>query len=642
MCGIAGLIDTSRIGDGAGLRRAAAAMGDTLVHRGPDSGGVHVDADAGLALAHRRLAIVDLSPAGAQPMQSHCGRYVIVFNGEVYNSEDLRRELPGMTWRGHSDTETMLEACARWGAVAAAQRFIGMFAFALWDRSQRTLSLVRDRLGIKPLYWMHASGKFAFASELKALHALPGFAPQIDRAALSAFLRYGCVPAPATIYAGVAQLEPGKVLELRERGEPAQHAFWSLQDVVANARRSASPRSDAEATDALELLLRDCVKRRMIADVPLGAFLSGGIDSSLVTALMQVQSSARIKTFSIGFAEKSYDEAPHAKAVAHHLGTDHTELYVDEADALAVVPRLPDMFDEPFGDASQIPTYLVSQLARRHVTVALSGDGGDELFAGYSRYALAGRLRSILAAPFAVRRMLAGSIRSVPPAMLDRAASVLPVSRRPNMFGDRAHKFADLLMLPDIDAVYRRLVSYWDEPLALTHAVREAPPRHAGADGAALTDPVERMQYADILTYLPDDILTKVDRASMAVALEARVPLLDHRVVEFAWSLPMRQKLAGGTTTKWLMREVLARHVPRPLFERPKAGFALPIEHWLRGKLKDWAEDLLDERRMRAVGLIDPEPVQKAWREHQSGTRNRQYRLWAVLMFEAWRRRWAA
>lgn len=644
MCGIAGFVSPARAGDGEWLRSTISSMNDAISYRGPDHGAIEVDATTGLGLGHRRLAIVDLSPAGEQPMVSADRRFVIVFNGEVFNAEDIREDLPGIAWRGYSDTEVILEGMARWGIRPTVERLIGMFAFAVWDRRDRTLVVVRDRLGIKPLYWTRQGSLFAFASELKALVRHPDCSLSLDRKALAAYLRFGYVPGPLSIYSEAAKLQPGHILTLPWQGELRLECYWDLKEVISGARRDAAAfASDDEAADALESLLRDAVGRRMIADVPLGAFLSGGVDSSLVTALMQAQSSRPIRTFSIGFAESHYDEAPFAREVARHLGTEHTEMTVSEADALAVIPDLPTMYDEPFADSSQIPTHLVSRLARREVTVALSGDGGDELFAGYTRYKLAAQFqRKLEMAPQAVRGMAASLIRAVPPRGYDEMARFLPESVRPTMLGDKAHKLASVVDLPDIAAVYRRLVAQWPDPSLLLPGETGASAVFDGAWARAdLAEPIERMQFADALTYLPDDILTKVDRASMAVALEARVPLLDHRVVAFAWGLPMEMKIRQGRA-KWLLRKVLHRHVPASLIERPKAGFAVPIADWLRGRLRSWAEDLLDPDRMRQQGIFDPAPVTAAWKSHLEGRRNNQNPLWTILMFQAWARQWTS
>lgn len=643
MCGIAGLLDAGAIGASAQMTRSAQAMADAIAYRGPDDHGVWCNADAGVALSHRRLSIVDLSPAGHQPMISANGRFIVAYNGEVYNHQTLRRELEsrGVQFRGHSDTEVMLEAFANYGIEATVKRLIGMFTIAVWDQSERTLTLVRDRLGIKPVYWAKFGGLFLFGSELKALRAHPGWAPRIDRRATASFMRHNYVPAPYSIYEGVFKLEAGSILTLPWGGEPKITKFWDARSVASAGMADPIEGSDAEMTDRLEALLTDAVQRRMIADVPLGAFLSGGVDSSTVVALMQKANLGRVRTFTIGFDTPGFDEAPYAAAVARHLDTQHTELKVTSRDALDVIPRLADMYDEPFADSSQIPTYLVSAMTRQHVTVALSGDGGDELFAGYNRYQLASRLWGGLSLmPSALRHTLAGVIRAVSPERWSSLLSGLPARIQPAQVGDKLHKLAGVLDMPDRSAVYRRLVSHWDPQTA-------AP----GADEykGLLWDPTvaeqipgfrEQMQFLDLVTYLPDDILTKVDRASMAVALEARVPLLDHRLVEFAWRLPSTAKVRHGTS-KWLLRQVLYRHVPKELIERPKMGFGIPLGEWLRGPLRDWAETLLDEKRLREAGLVDAALVRKFWEEHLSGHRNWQYHLWDVLMLESWRQRWA-
>jgi len=641
MCGIAGFLDRTRRRSAGDPETLVRAMGEALHHRGPDDGGVWLDPEAGLALAQRRLAIVDLSPAGHQPMVSADGNWVLVYNGEVFNQEQLRPELEarGVRFRGHSDTEVILESCAAFGVAATVRRLIGMFAFALWDRRGRTLTLVRDRLGIKPLYWGQQDGLVLFGSELKALTAHPGWQPEIDRDALTAFFRFSYIPAPHSIYRGIAKLPPGCLLELAEGAAPRLERFWDGRAVVAEAgRQRFEGWSDGEATDQLEALLRDAVRRRMIADVPLGAFLSGGVDSSTVVALMQAESTRPVRTFTIGFGDPAYDEAGHAQAVARHLGTDHTELYVTPAQVQAVIPRLGQWYDEPFADASQLPTYLVSALTRRHVTVALSGDGGDELFAGYNRHALADRLWPRLARlPLGLRRVAGAGLRALPPAWWDALGAALPARWRPRQLGEKLHKLAPLLGLAGESALYRALVSQWPEPGRLVPGGHE--PQGLLWDptlAAEVPELVERMQLLDLLTYLPDDILTKVDRASMAVALEARVPLLDHRVVEFAFRLPAHFKRRHGQG-KWLLRQVLYRHLPPALIERPKMGFAVPLAEWLRGPLRDWAETLLDPGRLAQAGLIDPAPVRQLWQEHLSGRRNHQYQLWPVLMLELWR-----
>ncbi|CCG43051.1 asparagine synthase (glutamine-hydrolyzing) [Magnetospirillum molischianum] len=640
MCGIAGFRDVTPRAAGNGLGETARAMGDAIRHRGPDDWGVWTDDAAGLALSHRRLSILDLSPAGHQPMVSACGRFVIAYNGEVYNHQEMRQKLEGrgIVFRGHSDTEVIVEACAAWGVEHTVKALIGMFAIALWDRQTRCLTLVRDRLGIKPLYWAKFGGLFLFGSELKALIAHPGWTAEINRDAVSAFLRHNYVPSPLSIYQGVHKLSPGCILTVRDGAEPDITRFWDARQVVGEAVRNRSDLSDAEATDQLEALLKDAVGRRMIADVRLGAFLSGGIDSSTVVALMQAQSSQPVRTFSIGFNEKGYDEAQHAKAVATHLGTEHTELYVDPQHALDIIPRLPEWYDEPFADSSQIPTFLVSEMTRKHVTVALSGDGGDELFAGYNRYEFADSVWSKLKAiPRPLRRLGAAALKAVPPRHWDSLFSMAPARFRRGQMGDKLHKGADVLLLNDGEAFYRRLVSHWTDPDSVVVGGHE-PKGILWTDEAKTIVPdfVERLQFLDLVTYLPDDILTKVDRASMAVALEARVPLIDHRVVDFAFRLPRHMKRRNGQG-KWLLRQVLYRHVPKELVERPKMGFGVPIDAWLRGPLREWAEDLLSEASLRNHGLVDAAPIRAMWAEHLSGTRNWQYLLWDILMLQAWK-----
>ena len=645
MCGIAGFWG---IPGQRGIRRTAQAMADAIRHRGPDDSGEWCDEGAGIALAHRRLAILDLSPEGHQPMLSASGRYVIVFNGEVFNYEDLRGRLHGHGWRGHSDTEVMLAAIEAWGMEAAVRSFVGMFAFALWDRQERELCLVRDRLGIKPLYYGRCGQHLLFGSELRALRAHPAFDAEIDRGAVALLMRHNYVPHPYSIYAGIRKLPPGTTLRVnsdRELLEPMP--FWSARTVAETGTAHPLPDEPAPALEALHQLLLETVRRRMVADVPLGAFLSGGIDSSTVVALMQAQSSRRVRTFSIGFAEKDYNEAPFAAQVARHLGTDHTELYVTAAEAQAVVPRLPEYFDEPFADSSQIPTFLVSALARRQVTVALSGDGGDELFAGYPRYALANQIWGTLRhLPSMARKLAAGGIRTFSAGAWDRifrtVNALLPATLRGRRPGEQIHRFADLLSAGSRQDIYRRILSHWDPPEQVVVAAREPltvltdPRRHA-----ELSDFTQQMMFIDLVSYLPDDILTKVDRASMAVGLEARVPLLDHSVVEFAWRLPMSLRIRNGQQ-KWLLRQVLYKYVPPELVERPKMGFGMPIGEWLRGPLRDWAEALLARDRLAEEGFLDSRLVYAVWQEHVSGQRNWQYPLWDVLMFEAWLERHAA
>ena len=629
------------------LLAQAQAMSARLSHRGPDDSGVWCDEAAGIALAQRRLSILDLSPAGHQPMHSTDGRYVIVFNGEIYNHLELRERLhaehAAPAWRGHSDTETLLACFVAWGVERTLKASVGMFAFALWDRQQRALTLARDRMGEKPLYYGWQGDTLLFGSELKALKAHAAFQADIDRGALALLLRHDCIPAPHAIYRGVFKLRPGHLLRMpADAPREAQPApYWRYNEAVSAGLGEPLIATDAAATDALEAQLGASVGAQMLSDVPLGAFLSGGIDSSTIVALMQAQSDRPIKTFTIGFSENGYDEAAHAKAVARHLGTEHTELYVHPADALAVIPRLPAIFCEPFGDSSQIPTFLISQLTRREVTVALSGDGGDELFGGYNRY-LAARTtwEKAQRLPPLARRAAAGALRVVAPAtwdrLFERIKPLLPKRWHLATPGDKAQKLADVLTLSSGQAFFLNLASQWQDPASIVLGAQEPP--------TLLTTPeawphagnlAQWMMAMDAQTYLPDDILVKVDRAAMANSLETRVPMLDHRVVELAWRVPLQQKIRDGQG-KWLLRQVLYRHVPRALVERPKMGFGIPLDSWLRGPLRDWAEALLDESRLRQEGYFQPAAIRQKWKEHLSGRRNWQHQLWTVLMFQAW------
>jgi asparagine synthase (glutamine-hydrolysing) len=645
MCGIAGIVDRDVASSGEVLRAQALAMADALRHRGPDGEGVWFDAPRGVALAHRRLAIIDLSPAGRQPMSSSNARYLVSYNGEIFNYRELRHELQaaGVRFRSDSDTEVMLEGFAQWGIEATVSRLIGMFAIALWDAATQTLTLIRDRLGIKPLYYADLGRRFLFGSQLKSLAAAGGWAPALDEDSLASYLRFGYVPAPLSIFRQAAKLSPGCILTMARDKPAVITRYWDMRSVAMNglAARDVGAGDDEDAVEQLDVLLRDAVGRRMIADVPLGALLSGGIDSSTVVALMQAQSIRPVKTFSIGFREEDFDEAIHARRVAAHLGCDHSELYLEPRQAMDIIPTLADMFDEPFADPSQIPTHLVARMARAHVTVALSGDGGDELFAGYNRYFWAELLwRRLNYLPHGIRRLGAAAALRVPPRHWNRLFAFMPRGWNPAQGSDKLRKVAEILTVERPDDVYRHLVSQWHEPSSIALSGREAGGiMHDPAIGSDIPGFTERMQFFDSVTYLPDDILTKVDRASMQIGLEARVPLLDHRVVEFAWRQPLRRKVRNGTS-KWLLRQVLHRYVPAALVERPKMGFGVPIGSWLRGPLRDWAEDLLDPRQLEADGWLRPEPIRSAWREHLSGTRDWQYRLWVVLMFQQWRRQW--
>lgn len=645
MCGFVGFAGEPGALGGAALKRIVTGMADSLATRGPDDSGVWVSPETGVALGHRRLSVIDLSPAGRQPMPSASGRTVIVYNGEVYNFPEIRRELEaqGVRFRGRSDTEAVVEACEAWGAEVAAGKLIGMFAFALWDTRNRTLTLVRDRLGIKPLYWGRCGGVLFFGSQPKAFFGHPSWRPEIDRDSLAAYLRFGYVPAPRSIFRRIEKLEPGCLVEIASDGTPARRRYWDLRAIARDGAASSADLNDDDAVEALDALLRDAVKRRMVADVPLGALLSGGIDSSTVLALMQAQSSRPVKSFSIGFDETDYDEAHHAKRVAEHLGTDHTELYVSPDRARELLPAIPSSFDEPFADVSQLPTCLLSELTRRHVTVALSGDGGDELFAGYTRYAAVNGARRLVGVlPRALRGPLARVLRALPADMADTVFRIAPRAVRPRHVAGKARTLADLLDLDSADALYLRAVSMWPDPDSIVLGGREC--EDAYRDPAVSRDfPhfMDRMQFLDAATYLPDDILAKVDRASMAVSLEVRVPLLDHRVAEFAWRLPRAMKMRNGVG-KWLLRRVLDAYVPRRLTDRPKTGFGVPIGRWLAGPLREWAEDLLAEDRMRRGGYLDPAPVRDAWNAHRQGRAHFEKRIWNVLMFESWRDSWGA
>ncbi len=647
MCGIAGLLDgLNRCGNDE-LRDAALRMANALHHRGPDDVGTWADAESGIAFGHKRLSIVDLSPEGHQPMRSVCGRYVISFNGEVYNFQELRRELEGLgyTFRGHSDTEIMLSCISRWGVFAAVERFTGMFAFALWDRQERELHLVRDRMGEKPLYYGWVGKVLVFGSELKALRAYPGSRMEVDRDSLALFMRHNCVPAPHSIYKGISKVMPGTIMTVSSKNtacSPKGATYWSVRAAAERGVAEPFKGSEADAVLRLEELLKDAVKRQMISDVSLGAFLSGGIDSSTIVALMQAQSERPVQTFTVGFYEDDFNEATHAKAVARHLGTAHTELYVTPEQTLAVIPKLPALYDEPFSDASQVPTFLISELARRDVTVVLSGDGGDELFGGYTRYFLGLDIwNKIEKIPAMIRNPLARGIRLLSPdswsSLFRIMTPLVPTGLQFSNPGGKLQKLAEMLLGGTGEVMYALMGGHWNDASDLI----------IGATGSA--SPVtgsfpwnnhqlhiqESMMCADMISYLPDDILVKVDRASMGVSLESRIPLLDHRVVEFALQIPLSMKIRKRTG-KWPLRQVLSRYVPLTLIDRPKMGFGVPIDIWLRGPLREWGEHLLDEKRLLEEGFFRPDLIRKKWNDHIAGTANYQFDLWDVLMFQAW------
>ena len=644
MCGFCGFLQFDPAVEAHALTPVVRSMADVLAHRGPDDRGEWIHAPDGIALAHRRLSIIDLSAAGHQPMTSPAGRYVIVFNGEIYNFPALREELQssGVAWRGHSDTEVMLAGFDAWGIEPTIRRLNGMFAFAAWDKQDKTLHLARDRLGEKPLYYGWLGKTFVFASELKALRLHPAWKASVDRNALAAYMRHNYVPAPHSIYQGISKLPAAHYLRIgRSRSDAVPQPYWSVRN-AAEAGVASPVRGDETAAVAeLDTLLRDAVKMRTLADVPVGVFLSGGVDSSTIVGLMQAQSARPVKSFSIGFDEESLNEAVYAKAVARHLGTDHTELYVSGEEAMSVIPRLPHLYDEPFADSSQIPTVLVSQLARSEVTVALTGDGGDELFGGYVRYFWGRRVwNRIGLVPRAIRGPAGRALSAWSPekwnTVLGCIGRFLPRNALGEIRGERLHKLAEVLAVDTPDALYNGLISHWPEPEALVLGSREARTVvNDPSQWADLSDFTLRMMYLDAVSYLPDDILVKVDRASMSCSLETRVPFLDHRVVEYAWRLPLSMKVRDNQG-KWILRQVLDRYVPRTLIDRPKMGFAVPLDSWLRGPLREWAEDLLDERRLREQGYLDPARVRTIWAEHKAGTHDWQYWLWDVLMFQSW------
>jgi asparagine synthase (glutamine-hydrolysing) len=651
MCGFAGYL-TNNAKVLANAEGIANDMAQTIQHRGPNDSGVWVDVNAGVALAHRRLSVLDLSPAGHQPMVSRSGRYVIAFNGEIYNHLELRRELDlgvGLAiaakeacWKGHSDTETLLAGFEAWGIEATLKKTVGMFAISLWDRDEKVLTLARDRMGEKPLYYGFQKNTFLFGSELKALKAHPDFLSEIDRDILCLYLRHCYIPAPYSIYKGIKKLLPGTYLQVKLADDASSQSllpkvYWSLAEVANEGVTRPFKGSDAEAIAAVDTQLKQSIGLQMLADVPLGAFLSGGVDSSTVVALMQAQLTQPVKTFSIGFDAVGYNEAEYAKAIAKHLGTEHTELYVSSADAVNVIPLLAEMYDEPFADSSQIPTFLVSKMAKQHVTVSLSGDAGDELFCGYNRYKLADNWSKIEQAPIGIRKLGSQAINLIQPETWDRFfQKISKLKKMPDNMGEKLEKLAKAMKSNTIQDAYYALVSDIDQPEQIVLGASE-PESWLTKSGmkTAFKDAKQHMMFMDSMTYLPDDILVKVDRAAMANSLETRVPFLDHHVVELAWQLPMNMKVRDGKT-KWILRQVLYQYVPKHLIERPKVGFGIPLGEWLRGPLRVWVESLLNEQQLHKEGYFNVNYVRDLWHTHLSGQRNHQSLLWSILMFQAW------
>ncbi|AIL12970.1 hypothetical protein IM40_04770 [Candidatus Paracaedimonas acanthamoebae] len=634
MCGIAGFLDFSREIPSNLMEQLISQMTESLFHRGPDDGGTWCEVEQGIALGMRRLAIQDLSAAGHQPMTSRDGRYVIVYNGEVYNTAELRQllEKKKLNFRGHSDTEVILEACARWGVVETTSQLIGMFAFGLWDKKEKTLTLVRDRLGIKPLYYGRVGKTLLFGSELKALLAYNKFDKKLNLEALSNYFQYNFIPAPLTVYKGIYKLLPGTLITFNEHGEDKRKIFWDPLKIIQEGihLRERQSYDDKNAIDDFEDLLKDSVKRRMVADVPLGAFLSGGVDSSTIVAIMQSLSSRPIKTYSIGFEEEEFSEVEHARAIAQHLKTDHHELILSSQDAISTVDQLPKFFDEPFADASQIPTYLISRLAKESVKVVLTGDGGDELFAGYNRHRIATQMQKIYGfLPLVFRNTIGGSLKLGSEDFWNRA---IPSSLLPQA-GDKIYKLVNSLKAKDVKELYEVCLS---QRKASTNFVLERNKINISHSEVQFPNFMDSMQYWDLIKYLPDDILVKIDRASMAVGLEARVPLLDHRIVSFAWGLPVDMKIRGSVT-KWILRQVLYRYIPKSLIERPKMGFGVPIGKWLKGPLRSWTEEFISEKRLKNSDFLDVKGVRQIWHKHLRGEGNYQHQLWSILMFQAWK-----
>ena len=646
MCGICGFFSKSPSSSSDSIFK----MNSAISHRGPDDSGTWHDQNMGIVFGHQRLAVIDLSVSGHQPMKSSSGRYMLIYNGEIYNHLDIRKKIEKKfalkKWQGSSDTETLLEAIEVFGFEQTLKEIVGMFAFVIWDKKLRNLILARDRMGEKPLYfgWQGQGDNavFLFGSELKALKAHPGFKGEVNRDALALLLRHNCIPAPYSIYKDIKKLLPGHFLKLNEADLrsallPNSKQFWSLTDIAQSGVKNPILKNSQSTISELDKLLRQSIKQQMVSDVPLGAFLSGGVDSSTVVALMQAQSSQPIKTFTVGFNEDGYNEAEQAKAVAKHLGTDHTEIYISAKEAMSVIPKLPSLYDEPFSDSSQIPTFLVSQLAKKNVSVSLSGDAGDELFCGYNRHQISNNIwKKISLLPAPLRKLIGTSLTSLSPQKWNKLSKWIPGSDSFNSFGDKIHKGANVLDASSLNDLYLKLVSHWENPSDIVLNSKE--PATIITDHKfefQATESQQKMMLLDGLTYLPDDILVKVDRAAMGVSLETRIPYLDHRVVEFAWKIPQSLKVREGKS-KWILREVLNQYVPKKLFERPKMGFGIPIGTWLRGPLRDWAESLLNEKRLQDEGFFNPDPIRKKWKEHLSEKKNWQYQLWDILMFQAW------